>query len=141
VGFSLVAAFSVIGVTALISIEIFTGAILPTLTDFDDSYDEMIERKIDRIQTMINITNVSNSVNGSNYDHNITVKNKGSVTLKTIDFTILINGTKQQFISSKLYLYPEQNSYFNIYNISGSGTKILKVITNNGISDYYQYTI
>ena len=140
-GFSLVAAFAVIGVTVLISIEIFTGAMLPTLTDFDGSYDEMIERKIDRVQTNINITNVSTLVNGSNYDHNITVKNTGSVTLKTTDFTILINGTKQQFICLDPYLYPQRNSYFIIHNISGSGTKLLKVITNNGISDFYQFTV
>ncbi len=140
-GFSLVAAFAVIGVTALISIEILTGAILPALTDFEDSYEEMIERKIDKVQTKINITNVSTSVNGTNYDHNITVENIGSISLRTCDFTILINGTKQQFICSDPYLYPEQNSYFIIYNLSGSGTKLLKVITDNGISDYYQYTI
>lgn len=140
-GFSLVAAFAVIGVTTLISIEILTGSILPTLNDFDDSYNEMIERKINRVQTKINITNVSTSVNGTNYDHNITVENTGSITLKTADFTILINGTKQHFICLNPYLYPEKNSYFNIYNLSGSGTKLLKVITDNGISDYYQYTI
>jgi len=141
VGFSLVAAFAVIGVTALISIEILTGAILPALTDFEDSYEEMIERKIDKVQTKINITNVSTSVNGTNYDHNITVENIGSISLRTSDFTILINGTKQQFICSDPYLYPEQNSYFFIYNLSGSGTKLLKVITDKGISDYCQYTI
>ena len=140
-GFSLVAAFAVIGVTALISIEILTGAILPALTDFEDSYEEMIERKIDKVQTKINITNVSTSVNGTNYDHNITVENIGSISLRTSDFTILINGTKQQFICSDPYLYPEQNSYFIIYNLSGSGTKLLKVITDKGISDYCQYTI
>ena len=140
-GFSLVAAFAVIGVTALISIEILTGAILPALTDFEDSYEKMIERKIDRVQTKINITNVSTSVNGTNYDYNITVENIGSISLKTVDFTILINGTKQQYICSDPYLYPEQNSYFIIYNLSGSGMKLLKVVTDNGISDYCQYTI
>jgi len=141
VGFSLVAAFAVIGVTILISIEILTGAILPVLTDFDDSYEEMIERKIDRTQTKINITNVSTSVNGSNYDYNITVENAGSITLNTADFIILINGTKQQFFCLDPYLYPKKNSYFNVYNLSGSGTKLLKVITENGISDYYQYIV
>ena len=140
-GFSLAAAFAVIGVSILISIEILTGSLLPTITDFDDSYEDMIEREIDRVQTDINITNVSTSANNSNYDHNITLENTGSVTLKTSDFTILINGTIQQFSCSNSYLYPEKIVYFNIYNLAGNGSKRLKVVTDNGISDYYEYTI
>lgn len=140
-GFSLAAAFAVIGVSILISIEILTGSLLPTITDFDDSYEDMIEREIDRVQTDINITSVSTSANNSNYDHNITLENTGSVTLKTSDFTILINGTVQQFSCSNSYLYPEKIVYFNIYNLAGNGSKRLKVVTDNGISDYYEYTI
>lgn len=140
-GFSLAAAFAVIGVSILISIEILTGSLLPTITDFDDSYEDMIEREIDRVQTDINITSVSTSANNSNYDHNITLENTGGVTLKTSDFTILINGTVQQFSCSNSYLYPEKIVYFNIYNLAGNGSKRLKVVTDNGISDYYEYTI
>jgi len=141
VGFSLVAAFAVIGVSILIAIEIFIGGLLPAITDIDDSYDDMVDRTVDRVQTDINITGVSVSVNGSNYDHNITLENTGSVTLNTDDFTILINGTFQQFSCSDTYLYPEKETYFNIFNLPGSGIKRLKVITDNGISDYYEYNI
>lgn len=140
-GFSLVAAFAVIGVSVLIAIEIFIGSLLPAITDIDDSYNDMVDRTVDRVQTDINITGVSVSVNGSNYDHNITLENTGSVTLNTDDFTILINGTFQQFSCSDTYLYPEKETYFNISNLPGSGIKRLKVITDNGISDYYEYNI
>ena len=140
-GFSLVAAFAVIGVSILIAIEIFIGSLLPAITDIDDSYNDMVDRTVDRVQTDINITGVSVSVNGSNYDHNITLENTGSVTLNTDDFTILINGTFQQFSCLDTYLYPEKETYFNISNLPGSGIKRLKVITDNSISDYYEYNI
>ena len=140
-GFSLVAAFAVIGVSILIAIEIFIGSLLPAITDIDDSYNDMVDRTVDRVQTDINITGVSVSVNGSNYDHNITLENTGCVTLNTDDFTILINGTFQQFSCSDTYLYPEKETYFNISNLPGGGIKRLKVITDNGISDYYEYNI
>lgn len=140
-GFSLVAAFAVIGVSILIAIEIFIGSMHPAITDIDDSYDDMIDRNVDRVQTDINITGVSVSVNGSNYDHNITLENAGSITLNTDDFIILINGTFQQFSCSDTYLYPEKETYFNIYNLTGSGIKRLKVVTDNGISDYYEYSV
>ena len=140
-GFSLIAASAVIGVSILISIEILTGSVLPTITDLDDSYDDMVDRSVDKVQTDINITDVSTYANDSNYDHNITLENTGSITLKTSDFVILINGTMQQFSCSDSYLHPEKETYFNVTNVAGSGNKRLKVITDNGISDYYEYTI
>jgi archaellum component FlaF (FlaF/FlaG flagellin family) len=140
-GFSLVAAFAVISVSLLISIEILSGSLIPMITDINDSYDDMVDRDVEGVQTDINITHVSTSFNVfSNYDHNITVENSGSITLTTSDFTLLINGTAQQFSCSDSYLYPEKETYFNISNLSGGGNKRLKVITYNGISDYYEYT-
>ena len=140
-GFSLIAAFTIVGVSILVSIEIFTGSLIPTITEIDNSYDDMVDRNIDRVQTDINITSVTITTSGPNYNHNITVKNMGSITLNTSEFTILINGTTQQFICSDSYLYPEKITYFNVSNLPGSGPKKLKVITDKGISDYYEYTI
>jgi archaellum component FlaF (FlaF/FlaG flagellin family) len=141
VGFSLVAACAIIGVALLISLEIITGSLLPTITDIQDSLDDVVDRSVERIQTNINITSVSVYINGSNYDHNVTIKNVGSVTLSTTNFLILINGTAQGFRCPDVYLYPEKETNFNIRNLPGSGNKRLKVITNNGISDYYEYII
>ena len=86
-GFSLVAAFAVIGVSILIAIEIFIGGLLPAITDIDDSYNDMVDRTVDRVQTDINITGVSVSVNGSNYDHNITLENTPSVSMTKATWT------------------------------------------------------
>ena len=140
-GFSLVAAGAIIGVSILISLEIIIGGLLPTITNIDDSLDDAIDRSVDRIQTDINITGVSVYINGSNYDHNITLKNEGSITLKTANFVILINGTTQKFRCPDLHLYPKYETNFNITNLSGSGNKRLKVITGNGITDYYEYIV
>ena len=139
-GFSLVAAFAVIGVSIFIAIEILTGSLLPAITDTDESYDDMVDRSIEMVQTDINITNVVTS--GSlTYNHNITLKNMGSITLNISDFTVLINGRMQQFVCPVSYLYPEKETYLNVSNLPGAGDKRLKVITGNGISDYYEYSI
>ena len=140
-GFSLVAAFAVIGVSILIAIEIFTGSLLPAITDVDESYDDLLDRTVEMAQTDINISSVSISAYGLNYNHSITLKNTGSITLNTSDFTILINGVTQQFICPDSYLYPEKETYLNVSNLPGDGNKILKVISENGISDYYEYII
>jgi len=140
-GFSLVAAAAIIGVSILVVIGTFTGSLLPAVTDISDSYEDMRDRIIDKIQTDIDITTVSTPANGSNYDLNITLENTGSITLKTSDFSILINGTLHPFTCSNSYIYPENNVYFNVTNLSGTGQRRLKVVAMNGVSDYYDYTI
>jgi flagellar protein FlaF len=140
-GFSLVASFAVIGVSILIALEIFTGNMFPLLTEVDESYDNLIQRNLESSQTNINISTVSISVFGVNYNHSIIVQNKGSITLNTSRFTILINGIYQQFTCSKSYLYPEKEAFFNVSNLPGNGDHRLKVVSDNGISDYYEYSI
>lgn len=140
-GFSVSAATAIIGVAILISFEVMVADVIPTIKDTNEAYDEMKERVVDQIQTDVNITSVRTTANASNYDLNITVENTGSITLETENFNILINGTKHTFTCSKTYLHPENSVYFNITNLPGSGNRRLKVVTNNGISDYYEYTI
>jgi len=140
-GFSLVGAFAIIGVSILMVFEIFTGNLLPAVTDYNDAYDNMKERIIEQVQTDILITNVTTYNNASNYDLNFTVENTGGCTLKTNDFNVLINGTSQSFTSTSSYIYIDSSVYFNVTNLPGSGERRLKVVTNNGVSDYYTYTI
>jgi archaellum component FlaF (FlaF/FlaG flagellin family) len=140
-GFSLIAASAIIGASMLIALGVLTGGILPTMTDFRDSYADMKDRAVDRVQTDIDITTASTAPNASNYDLNFTVNNTGSITLDISDFTVLINGTSQSFSCSESYIYLENDAYFYVYNQSGTGLKKLKVIANNGVSDYYEYTV
>ena len=140
-GFSLVAATAIIGVSLVMGLEIIVGTTIPTITDLHESFNNMRNRVINQVQTCIDITNVTLENNGSNYDINITVENIGSITLQTTYFDILINGTKNEFNCSKLYLYPEHEVYFNILNIPGSGERRLKIVTSNGISDYYIFIL
>jgi len=140
-GFSVSAAAAIIGVAILLSFEFMVVNVIPTITDTQDSYDMMRDRAIEQVQTNINITDATTSINASNYDHNITVKNTGSITLETDNFDVLINGTKYDFICSKTYLHPENEIFLNVTNLPGSGSMRTKVISENGISDYYEYTI
>jgi archaellum component FlaF (FlaF/FlaG flagellin family) len=140
-GFSLVAATAIIGVALVMAIEIIVGTTFPTMTDVHESLKDMKNRAIDQIQTEISITDVTSTPNGSNYDINITIDNLGSVTLETEYFNILINGTQNAFICSKPNIYPENEVYFNVFNYQNTGLLRLKVVTDNGISDYYDFTI
>lgn len=140
-GFSLVAAFGIISVTIIIAVGIISENILPSVKNLNDSYDQQAKRQLNRLQTNINITEVTVTAYGPNYNHSILLKNAGSITLNTSDFIILINGVPQLFTSSKPYIYPEKQAYFNITNVPGLGAQRLKIITENGISKYYEYII
>jgi len=140
-GFSLVGAAAIIGVSILMVIEIIISTGIPTITNVDEAFDEMRNRAVDQVQTDINITGVTSIVNGSGYDINITVENTGSVTLETANFDILINGTINDFSCSKSYIHPENIVYFDVPSITNLGLQKLKVVTNNGISDYYEFTL
>lgn len=139
-GFSLIASAAILGVTLFMAGEIITGDLLPTIEGINDSYGDMKDRLRDQVQTDINITMVTRSENGANYNYSISVQNMGSITLNTEDFLILINGTNHQFTCSHTYLYPKNTVNFQVVNVAGDTVKRMKVITNNGISDYYVYT-
>jgi archaellum component FlaF (FlaF/FlaG flagellin family) len=139
-GFSLIASAAILAVTLFMAVEIITGALLPTLDGINTSYGQLKNRLADQIQTDINITTVSRSANGVNYNYNITVQNTGSVTLRTEKFAVLVNGIEYPASCSCIYLYPQNTGYFSLMNATGEGATRIKIISDNGIADYYTYT-
>ncbi|HVQ01003.1 MAG TPA: hypothetical protein VMT57_05765 [Candidatus Thermoplasmatota archaeon] len=139
-GFSLIASAAILAVTLFMAVEIITGALLPTLDGINTSYGELKNRINDQLQTHINITTVSRSANGGNYNYNISVQNTGSVTLKTEKFAVLVNGVAYPASCSCAYIYPQNIGYFTLTNITSGGATRIKIISDNGIADYYMYT-
>jgi archaellum component FlaF (FlaF/FlaG flagellin family) len=138
-GFSLIASAAILGVTLFMAVEIITSNVLPTIEEINTSYDDMKERITDQVQSDINITTVSRSPNGLNYDYNISVKNTGSISLKTKNFNVLINGMSNSFTCSHSYIYPENTVYFTILNVAGDEIKRMKIVSDTGIADYYVF--
>jgi archaellum component FlaF (FlaF/FlaG flagellin family) len=138
-GFSLIASAAILAVTLFMAVEIITGALLPTLDGINTSYGQLKNRLADQIQTDINITTVVVSANGGNYNYNITVQNTGSVTLKTGKFAVLLNGIVYPASCSCAYLYPQNIGYFSLTNVTSGGATRIKIISDNGIADYYTY--
>jgi archaellum component FlaF (FlaF/FlaG flagellin family) len=138
-GFSTIAAVAILGGSCITMFTILSGGILPTISNYHEAFKDMEERALDKIQTNINITEVTNTV-GPYFDLNVTVENTGQNTLITQDFTILINGIKYQYNCSEPYLYPEKEVIFTI-NMTGSGLFRIKTISENGISDYKEHVV
>ena len=140
-GLSTAAAFAIIGVSILIVAEVILGDVFPLVADIQESYEEMRDRSIDKLQSDIDIINTTTTTNGTGYDLNITIKNIGSTVIDLRYMDILVEGKKKSFNYNSRYLYPEDETTLKIYNLTGSGNKRLKIITNLGISKYTTYTV
>jgi archaellum component FlaF (FlaF/FlaG flagellin family) len=140
-GFSLSASTAIIGVALLISLELAIGNVIPTITDVNDSYKDLKDRALEQLQTDIEITKVTVTAYGLNWNHTIYVNNTGSTVLKASECHLLINGIQQDFNSSSVYIYPDSQVQFTVDDLPGSGIKRYKIITKNGISDYFTYEI
>lgn len=131
-GLSLVAATAIVGVAVLISIELIVGNAIPTITEVHDSYDDMKDRTVKQVQTDVTIENVV--WNDPNTE--ITINNTGTETINTSYCNILFDGTVKQFTCSTSNIYPEQSTTFLVQDSISTG-KILKIVTPNGVADYY----
>ncbi len=69
---------------------------------------------------------------------NITIENIGSTTLKTEEFSLLVNGTEFFFVDLQPYLYPNQEMRVFV-NVAAAGSKRNTFITGNGISNCKEY--
>jgi len=138
-GFSISASTAIIGVAILMTLEVSMGTVIPVLTDLDESYDDMRQRTLDELQTSIVISNITVQANASLHDLSIKVDNTGSTVIDSNYVHVLIDGVLSSFTSSESYWFPEQLVTLSVYGVSGSGSKIVKVVTNNGISDYKSY--
>lgn len=139
-GFSLIAAAAILGFTLFMGVEIIVSDLIPTIEEINTSYAEMNERIQEQLHTRINITLVERVLNGTDYEYTISVQNTGSTTLRTTDFMILINGSQYNYLVTRQYLYPDNTMDFQIVNQVDGGVIRIKVITNNGISDYYTFS-
>lgn len=139
-GFSVSASAAIIAVALIMVLEVSMGTIFPILTELDESYDALRKRAVDELQTAINIENITVESNASFHDITITVKNTGSTVIESGYVHVLINGTLTSFICDDDYWFPESHYTLSVDDISGSGDQQVKVVTNNGISNYASYS-
>ena len=137
-GFSTSAAFAILGVCLVACIDIFSSSVLPAASELERSYRRLENRMVERLNTDIEITNITKTP-GNPYNISIKVKNTGSVSLEVKDFTVIVNGSIEDFDYNTPYLYPESTVLLNVTNLTYVGEVRVKVVTGNGISDYETY--
>ena len=109
----------------------------------DDASYEQNEMQIKRLQTDILIDGSTPVGSAASYDLTVNISNTGSETLRSDELDILIDGTIQSYTFSPTTTTwtPDEIKTLTVADLSGSGSHRIKVITENGISDYDTYNV
>ncbi len=92
--------------------------------------DTMKKAKMQTDITILNVTNKTSFVN-------ITLRNTGKTTLNASALDAFVDGTKYPYsLLSSGNTWPAENNTDISIAVTGSSGKRIKIITENGISDY-----
>lgn len=139
-GFALIASAVVIGVAIAMAVEIFTADVFPAVETINTAYENLRNRMETQDNANIDITSIVRyNHHEIYYDYAITISNTGDIPLPTDKMTVLFDGTSQPYTASVTYLYPLSTGTLTVVNIAGSGTKRIKVVTENAVSAYDTY--
>ncbi len=138
--------------TIVVAIFFLTAAILGTtayvvISASDDLVDdasyEKNEMQVKLLQTDIVIDSSTPVGSAASYDLTVNVSNSGSETLRSDELDVLIDGTIQSytFAPTTITWTPDETKTLTVAGLSGGGSHRVKVITENGISDYDTYGV
>jgi flagellar protein FlaF len=109
----------------------------------NDAAEDQYEIQNKRLQTDISITDSTANGPSASYDLTITLTNTGSETLNSSSLNVLIDGAIESYTPSPSTTTwtPDETKTLEIIGLSGAGSHRVKVITENGISDYDTYSV
>lgn len=105
-----------------------------------DEHYSLINKKL---QTDVEIVQSNAIIYNSTYQLSLEVLNTGSETLESDELDVLVDGVHVPYSSASAITTwtPEAYEVINVYNLSGFGDHRVKLVTKNGISDYYSYSV
>jgi len=141
-GFSVSIAVGLIFIIIIASSIIVIDALSAASDQLEDAKKLHEEIEGGKLQTRITIQSISVSGDPSDYSVTIRIKNEGSTTLDPLKLNVLIDGSLKSFtVTPSTSWFPEKEVTVSVTNLSGSGTHRVKVVTENGISDYETYSV
>lgn len=111
------------------------------LSSSADEHYSLINKKL---HTDVQIIGSSAIIHNSTYQLSLEVLNTGSETLRSDELEVLVDGVYKPYslaANATTTWTPQTSVALNICDLSGFGDHRLKVVTENGICDYYSYNI
>ena len=126
----------VLGTTAYVVISVSQDLV-------DDASYEQNEMQVKRLQTDIVLDSSTPAGSGASYNLTLTVSNTGSETLRSDELNVLVDGIIESytFAPTTTTWTPDGAITLIVSGLSGGGSHRVKVVTENGISDYDTYSV
>jgi flagellar protein FlaF len=133
-GFATSIAISIFFIAIMLIATVTYPVIFHSTTSIRDSINDKHKLQMSRLNTHINIMSATQT--GGNI--NITLSNRGSTVLNANKSDILVDGNYTSYIVSPSGLWlPGKNAVFSV-NADAATNHTLKIITENGISAYWE---
>ncbi len=132
-------------IALIFSVFLILGTITYSSIDYSNNLVKNAQYEQDtmkkgKMQTDITITNVNLTNNSDNSRLNMTIKNTGKTTLNVSSMNVFVGGAMYNYslLTAGNTWVPENRTNITIYPLNYTNTtgSRIKIVTENGISDY-----
>ncbi len=144
-GFSVTAAFALMMIACLIAFGVVVNVMSANFKAINLAEKKKSELSVERENTNFEIVSINaTNVTISSYTLTAVIYNDGSTTLRTDEFSVLIDGVLQQNVTYNVtYLFPLSYAELSIDNLPGTvgSTHRIEVVSGNGVARFAEYTV
>lgn len=119
-GFSLTTVFALLAVVAIVVLDILAGGLLPSISDYSTSWRSLRERRINEIQSQINITGVLNGTTTSWWNRSFGFRKQFTVNEAKIAATLTNYPLLVDITDTDLQMHVQQTNGNDIAFVNGS---------------------
>ncbi len=142
-GYSLSAVFVIFMLSAFMSITYIYTSTDYAVNSITNAYNSKVFRDYNKLYSNLEVVYINASQQGATtYDLEIKIFDNGDADMTTKKMSFVVNGTLMTpDYFDKPYLLPQNNLTVDFYNVSGTGTGVVRIITQFGSSTYSTYKV
>ncbi len=143
-GFSVTAAFALLMIACLVAFGAVMAVLDANIKAINAAEKQQTKLKVEKANTDFRIVsrNATNTTI-STYTLQVIVYNDGSTTLKSSDFSVLVDGVLENFTYNVSYLFPLKSLLITVDDLPGTvgSTHRLEIVSGNGVAKFAEYTV
>ncbi len=142
-GYSLSAVFVIFMLSTFMSITYIYTSTDYAINSVANAQNSKVFRDYNKLYSNLKVVYINASQQGATtYDLEIKILDNGDAEMTTEKMSFIVNGTLMIPDSfDKPYLLPQNNLTVDFYNVSGTGTGVVRIITQFGSSTYSTYKV
>ena len=143
-GFSVTAAFALLMIACLVAFGAVMTVLDANIKAINAAEKQQTKLKVEKANTDFRIVSINaTNTTVSTYTLQVIVYNDGSTTLKSSDFSVLVDGVLENFTYNVSYLFPLKSLLITVDDLPGTvgSTHRLEIVSGNGVAKFAEYTV